>query len=149
MNKYFKLNFVNAWMCSPSLSEPHLNFRPTCGRSTGCQWKLKWLAVEVSVLRPREFWWFPIGILQRTTKNCKKFKNAHAELLFCPLIYCYCHVQIAVLVAVVVRVCFRSSGNLNRPFYSYVLSCQAFDLEWGWRWPCCDRDQYLVSVITK
>ena len=23
----------------------------------------------------------------------------------------------------------------NRPFYSCVLSCQAFDLEWGWRWP--------------
>ena len=30
-----------------------------------------------------------------------------------------------------------------------VLSCQAFDLEWGWRWPCCDRDQYLVSIITR
>ena len=26
---------------------------------------------------------------------------------------------------------------------------QAFDLEWGWRWTCCDRDQYLVSMITK
>ena len=37
----------------------------------------------------------------------------------------------------------------NRPFYSCVLSCQAFDLEWGWRWPCCDRDQYLVCMITK
>ena len=23
----------------------------------------------------------------------------------------------------------------NRSFYSCVLSCQAFDLEWGWRWP--------------
>ena len=33
----------------------------------------------------------------------------------------------------------------NRPFYSCVLKCQAFDLEWGWRWPCCDKDQYLVS----
>ena len=22
-------------------------------------------------------------------------------------------------------------------------------LEWGWRWLCCDRDQYLVSMITK
>ena len=37
----------------------------------------------------------------------------------------------------------------NRPFYSCVLSSQAFDLEWGWRWPCCDRDQYLVSMIIK
>ena len=36
----------------------------------------------------------------------------------------------------------------NRPFYSCVLSCQAFDLEWGWRWPCCVRDQNLVSMIT-
>ena len=36
------------------------------------------------------------------------------------------------------------------PFYSCVLSYQAFDLEWGWRWPCCDRDHYLVSkLITK
>ena len=38
---------------------------------------------------------------------------------------------------------------LNRPFYSYVLSCQAFNLGWGWSWPCCDRDQYLVCIITK
>ena len=30
-----------------------------------------------------------------------------------------------------------------------VLNYQAFDLEWGWRWPCCDRDQYLVSIITR
>ena len=37
----------------------------------------------------------------------------------------------------------------NTPFSSYVLSCQAFDLEWGWRWPCFDRDQFLVSMITK
>ena len=39
----------------------------------------------------------------------------------------------------------------NRPFYSCVLthSCQAFNLEWGWRWPCCDGDQYLVGMITK
>ena len=37
----------------------------------------------------------------------------------------------------------------NRPFYCCVLSCQAFDLEWGWRWPGCDRDQYLVGMITK
>ena len=35
----------------------------------------------------------------------------------------------------------------NRPFCSCALSCQAFDLEWGWRWPR-GRDQYLVSVIT-
>ena len=33
-----------------------------------------------------------------------------------------------------------------RPFYGCVLSCQAFDLEWGWWWLCCDRDQYLVGV---
>ena len=25
---------------------------------------------------------------------------------------------------------------------------KTFDLEWGWRWPCCDRGQYLVSMIT-
>ena len=37
----------------------------------------------------------------------------------------------------------------NRPFYSCVLTCLAFDLEWGWSWPCCDGDQYLVSMITK
>ena len=37
----------------------------------------------------------------------------------------------------------------NRPSYSCVLSCQAFDLEWGWSWPCCDRDQCLVSIITR
>ena len=28
----------------------------------------------------------------------------------------------------------------NRPFYSCVLSYRVFDLEQGWRWPCCDRD---------
>ena len=43
----------------------------------------------------------------------------------------------------------RTSHELSGPFYSCVLTCQAFDLEWGWRWPCCDRDQYLVSMITK
>ena len=37
----------------------------------------------------------------------------------------------------------------KRPFYSCVLSCQAFDLEWGWRWPCCDGDKYLVGMVTK
>ena len=36
----------------------------------------------------------------------------------------------------------------DRPFYSCVLTCLAFDLEWGWSWPC-DGDQYLVSMITK
>ena len=35
----------------------------------------------------------------------------------------------------------------NRPFYSCVLSFQAFDLEWGWRWPSCDIDQYLFSIL--
>ena len=37
----------------------------------------------------------------------------------------------------------------NRPYYSCVHSCHAFDLEWGWRWPCCNRDQYLVSITTR
>ena len=37
----------------------------------------------------------------------------------------------------------------NRPFFSCVVSCQAFDWEWGGRRPCCDRDQYLVSMLTK
>ena len=37
----------------------------------------------------------------------------------------------------------------NRSFYSCVLSCQAFDLEWGWRWPCSDKDQYIVGMITE
>ena len=39
--------------------------------------------------------------------------------------------------------------KMNGPFYSCALSCQAFNLEWGWSWPCCDKDQYLVSMITK
>ena len=39
--------------------------------------------------------------------------------------------------------------KMNGPFYSCALSCQAFDLEWGWSWPCCDKDQYLVSMMTK
>ena len=26
-------------------------------------------------------------------------------------------------------------------------SFQAFDLEWGWRWPSCDIDQYLFSIL--
>ena len=37
----------------------------------------------------------------------------------------------------------------HSPFYSCVLSCQAFDLGSGWSWPCCDKDQYQVSMITK
>ena len=37
----------------------------------------------------------------------------------------------------------------DRLFYSCVLCCQAFDVEWDWRWPCCDRDQYLASIITR
>ena len=28
----------------------------------------------------------------------------------------------------------------NRPFYSCVLSCLAFEWKWGWRWPCFDRN---------
>ena len=38
--------------------------------------------------------------------------------------------------------------SFNMPFHSCVLSCHIFELEWGWRWPCCDRDQYLVTMIT-
>ena len=41
------------------------------------------------------------------------------------------------------------NNKANRPTDRRVLSCQAFDLEWGWRWPCCDRDQCLVSMITE
>ena len=33
--------------------------------------------------------------------------------------------------------------------YSFVLSCQAFDLKWDLRWPCHERDQYLFRMITK
>ena len=40
-------------------------------------------------------------------------------------------------------------GLENKPFYSCVLSCQSLNLEWGWRWPCFDRDQYLVSITTR
>ena len=36
------------------------------------------------------------------------------------------------------NVCRRSL--LNRSFYSYVLSCQAFEWKWGWSWPCFDRN---------
>ena len=39
--------------------------------------------------------------------------------------------------------------SVNRPFYSCVLGCQAFDLERGWRWPCCGIDKYLVSITTR
>ena len=42
-----------------------------------------------------------------------------------------------------------SSYAINWSFYSWVPSCLAFDLEWGSGWPCCDRDQYLVSMIKK
>ena len=42
-----------------------------------------------------------------------------------------------------------SSCAINWSFYSWIPSCQAFDLEWGSGWPCCDRDQYLVSMIKK
>ena len=35
----------------------------------------------------------------------------------------------------------------DTPFYSCILRCKVFDLEWGWGWPCCDRDQYLDSMI--
>ena len=41
------------------------------------------------------------------------------------------------------------SRRLKRPFYSCALNCQAFNMEWGWRWPCWDRDQHLVSRIPK
>ena len=51
---------------------------------------------------------------------------------------------------VIAKLCvLRECKGHNRPFYKCVLSCQALDLEWSWSWPCCDRDQYLVSMITK
>ena len=37
----------------------------------------------------------------------------------------------------------------NRPFCSCVHICQAFDVKWSWRWPCRNRNQYLVSTVTK
>ena len=41
------------------------------------------------------------------------------------------------------------SSWFDGPFHSCEPTCQAFDLEWGWGWPCCDRNQYLLSMITK
>ena len=42
-----------------------------------------------------------------------------------------------------------SEKESNRTNYSCLLSYQAFDLEWGWRWPCCNRDQYLFSITAR
>ena len=38
----------------------------------------------------------------------------------------------------------------NRPFYSCVLSCLAFDWKWGWRWPCFGRNltAFHMSICT-
>ena len=30
--------------------------------------------------------------------------------------------------------------QINRPFYSFVLSRLAFEWKWGWGWPCFDRN---------
>ena len=35
----------------------------------------------------------------------------------------------------------------DTPFYSCILRWKVFDLEWGWEWPCCDKDQCLDSMI--
>lgn len=53
----------------------------------------------------------------------------------------------------------RKRPGRKRPFYilhfyitlqkAILLSCQAFDLDRGWSWPCCDRDEYLVIIVTK
>ena len=36
----------------------------------------------------------------------------------------------------------RDLGSMlrYRPFYTFLLSCLAFEWKWGWRWPCFDRD---------
>ena len=36
----------------------------------------------------------------------------------------------------------------NRPFYSCVLSCLAYEYKRGWRWPCFDTDLFALSVKT-
>ena len=43
---------------------------------------------------------------------------------------------------------FQQISFSTRPYHSCVHSCQAFDFEWGWRGPCCDRDQNLVNPLT-
>ena len=35
----------------------------------------------------------------------------------------------------------------NRPFYSCVLSCQAFEWKWGWSWPDFDRHLTAFSYV--
>ena len=34
----------------------------------------------------------------------------------------------------------NSIFRFYRPFYSFLLSCLAFEWKWGWRWPCFDRN---------
>ena len=38
----------------------------------------------------------------------------------------------------------------NRPFYSCVFSDLAFEWQWGWRWPCFDKDHaaFVVLMLT-
>ena len=36
---------------------------------------------------------------------------------------------------------------VNRPFYSSLLSCLAFEWKWGWRWPCFDRNLYALVML--
>ena len=35
---------------------------------------------------------------------------------------------------------FQVPNGSNRSFYSFLLSCLAFEWKWGWRWPCFDRN---------
>ena len=37
----------------------------------------------------------------------------------------------------------------NRPFYSSLLSCLAFEWKWGWRWPCFDRNDAVLMLISR
>ena len=36
----------------------------------------------------------------------------------------------------------------NWPFYSCVLSCLAFEWQWGWRWPYFDRNYSVFHMLT-
>ena len=38
---------------------------------------------------------------------------------------------------------------VNRPFYSSLLSCLAFEWKWGWRWTCCDRNLPAFLMLMK
>ena len=63
------------------------------------------------------------------------------------------NIMIMIIITIIFKLCLTVQVRVvlekKMPFYSCVLSHQAFDLEWGWRWPCCNGDQCLVSMITK